>query len=36
MKRLAPLQLPCGTLNSRFFDVEYLPFILTLNDCGLR
>ena len=30
------LQLPCGTLNSRFFDLDYLPFIFTLNDHGLR
>ena len=36
MKRLAPLQLPCGTLNYRFFDFEYLPFMFTLNDHGLR
>ena len=36
VKRLAPLQLPYGTLNSRFLDPKYLPFIFTLNDRGLK
>ena len=36
VKRLAQLQLPCGILKLRSIGLEYLPFMLTLNNHGLR
>ena len=36
LKILAPAQLPCGTLTDKSFSELFFPFMVTLNDLGLR